>query len=80
VWLGFTLAALSLAFAVLMLIAQFTGAYSAWGWASIFVGALFLGGFQLLSVGVIVEYTGRIYDEVKRRPLYIISQTSGTEG
>lgn len=80
VWLGFTLAALSLALAVLMLIGQFTGAYATRGWASIFVGALFLGGMQLLSVGVIVEYTGRIYDEVKRRPLYIVAQTSGTAG
>ncbi len=79
VWLGFTLAALSLALAVAMLIAQLAGAYATRGWASIFVGALFLGGLQLLSVGVIVEYTGRIYDEVKRRPLYIVAQTSGTE-
>ena len=79
VWLGFTLAALSLALAVLMMIAQFAGAYATLGCASIFIGALFLGGLQLLSVGVIVEYTGRIYDEVKRRPLYIVSQASGTE-
>ena len=79
VWLGFTLAAVSLGLAVLMLISQFAGVYATRGWASIFVGALFLGGLQLLSVGVIVEYTGRIYDEVKRRPLYIAAQTSGTE-
>ena len=61
-----------------MLIAQFSGEYPP-RWASNFIGALFLGGLQLLSVGVIVEYTGRLYDEVKRRPLYIIAMTSGTE-
>lgn len=77
--LGFTLAAASLVLAVVLLIAQLAGAYASRGWAAIFVAALFLGGLELVSVSVIVEYTGRIYDEVKRRPLYIIAQTSGTD-
>lgn len=42
------------------------------GWASMFVMALFLGGIQLLMIGCLGEYVGRIYEESKKRPLYIV--------
>lgn len=42
------------------------------GYTSIIVAVLFLGGVQLISVGILGEYIGRIYDEVKRRPLFLI--------
>ena len=47
------------------------------GWASLFVAVLFMGGIQLVSLGIIGEYLGRIYTEVKRRPLYIVQERFG---
>lgn len=46
------------------------------GWASIFTAVLFLGGVQLVTLGIVGEYIGRIYTEVKRRPLYLIEETN----
>ena len=47
------------------------------GWASTMVVMLFLGGVQLLMIGVVGEYLSRIYDEVKQRPLYVIGDLRG---
>jgi dolichol-phosphate mannosyltransferase len=47
------------------------------GWAAIFVAVLFVGGVQLLSLGAIGEYVGRIYGEAKARPLYIVAERLG---
>jgi dolichol-phosphate mannosyltransferase len=47
------------------------------GYTSTIVSILFLGGVQLMSVGVLGEYIGRIYDEVKRRPLYLVRKLHG---
>ncbi len=44
------------------------------GWASLFVSVLFIGGIQLLCIGILGEYLGRIYDEIKKRPIYIIDE------
>lgn len=47
------------------------------GWTSILVAVVFLGGVQLITIGIIGEYIARIYDEVKGRPLYIINEIVG---
>jgi dolichol-phosphate mannosyltransferase len=49
------------------------------GISSTLVAILLLGGIQLITVGVIGEYVGRIYDEVKRRPLYVVRETTNVD-
>ncbi len=47
------------------------------GWASMMAVIIFFGGIQLLSLGVLGQYIGRIYREVKRRPLYVLEAQWG---
>lgn len=47
------------------------------GYPTLMVSVLFLGGIQLISLGVIGEYLGRVYEEVKARPLYLLAETVG---
>lgn len=47
------------------------------GWTALMIAVLFIGGVQLFSLGILGEYVGRIYSEVKRRPLYVIGQRVG---
>jgi len=44
------------------------------GWTSVFVAIMFVGGVQLMSIGILGEYIGRMYDELKARPLYIVDE------
>lgn len=47
------------------------------GWPTVVVGLMFFSGVQLLSIGLLGEYVGRIFDEVKQRPLYLVAQDTG---
>ena len=50
------------------------------GWTALMIAVLFIGGVQLLCVGILGEYIGRIYSEIKRRPLYIVQEYIGYQG
>ena len=47
------------------------------GWTALMIAVLFIGGVQLICVGILGEYVGRIYNEVKRRPLYVVQEHIG---
>lgn len=47
------------------------------GWTALMIAVLFIGGVQLISVGILGEYVGRIYNEIKGRPLYVVNEYIG---
>jgi polyisoprenyl-phosphate glycosyltransferase len=71
--LGFIVSGIAFLLGLFAITAKLTGAFAVPGWASIVTVTTFLGGVQLLILGVMGEYIARIYDEVKNRPLYIVS-------
>jgi polyisoprenyl-phosphate glycosyltransferase len=72
--LGFIVSIISFVILVWSLIVKLSGLYEVPGWTSIVVVVSFIGGIQLIVLGVIGEYIGDIHAEVKRRPLYVISE------
>jgi dolichol-phosphate mannosyltransferase len=75
---GFVVSVLSFLAGFAAIIVKVAGLYAVPGWASIVVFLAFLGGVQLTILGVIGEYLAHIHDEVKRRPLYLVSDMVGT--
>jgi len=63
-----------LAYATILMVKRVLGVDVVKGFTTPTVAILFLGGVQLISIGILGEYIGRVYDEVKARPLYIISE------
>ena len=76
-YLGGTVALLALAYAIFIMIRTLLLGVNVPGYASLMVAILFLGGLQLLSLGVLGEYVGRILVETKGRPLYVIRERIG---
>jgi glycosyltransferase involved in cell wall biosynthesis len=74
---GMLVSLASFVFGLASAISKYAGVYTAPGWATIVVVVTFIGGVQLVVLGVIGEYIGRIYEEVKRRPLYVVRRTHG---
>lgn len=76
-YIGFIAATLSILAIPIVIILRATGGpgeHPLLGQATTLIAVLFLGGVQLISLGILGEYIGRIYDEVKGRPLYVVSE------
>ena len=73
-YLGFIAAGISILAIPVVIITRIIGTQAFFGQATTLIAVLFLGGVQLISLGILGEYIGRVYDEVKGRPLYIVSK------
>lgn len=72
-WLGYITSFLAFLYVCSVFVQKALG-YTVQGWATIMVGMLFLGGVQLICLGIMGEYIGRIFNEIKQRPLYVIEE------
>ncbi|TAF03679.1 MAG: glycosyltransferase [Nostocales cyanobacterium] len=77
-YVGLTISVLSFLYASFLLVRTLILGIDVPGYASLMVALLFLGGVQLLSLGIIGEYLGRVYEEVKGRPLYLVKEYYGS--
>jgi dolichol-phosphate mannosyltransferase len=77
--LGLVTTTFGIAFGIFALVAYATGNVDGTGWTSVVVLILVFGGVQLLSLGIVSEYVGRTYEEVKRRPRYVVESLTGID-
>jgi glycosyltransferase involved in cell wall biosynthesis len=78
-YLGFISAGISIIAIPVVVILRIVGLHAFVGQATTLIAVLFLGGVQLISLGILGEYIGRIYDETKGRPLYIVREEPSNE-
>jgi glycosyltransferase involved in cell wall biosynthesis len=78
-YLGFVSAGLSIIAIPVVIIMRIVGSHAFLGQATTLIAVLFLGGVQLISLGILGEYIGRLYDEAKGRPLYIVREAPSKE-
>ena len=71
-YLGFFAAGTGILAILVMIVLRLTGSQLFYGQGTTLIAVLFLGGVQLISIGMLGEYVGRLYDEAKGRPLYIV--------
>lgn len=76
-YVGLTISSFSLLYAVYLVLRTLIYGIDVAGYPSLMVAVLFLGGIQLLTLGIIGEYLGRVYEEVKGRPLYLVRESYG---
>lgn len=76
-YLGLIISLISLLYATFLIIRTLIFGIDVAGYASLMVAVLFFGGIQLITLGIIGEYLGRVYEEVKRRPLYFVRESYG---
>ena len=76
-YIGITISFMSLLYALMLVIRTLLFGVDVPGYASLMVAILFLGGIQLITLGVLGEYLGRVYEEVKNRPLYFVREEYG---
>ena len=76
-WAGLTTSAVSFALALWYIFDFFYHRKEITGFTTIIVCVLFLGGVQMIAVGILGEYIGRIYEEIKQRPLYVVQERLG---
>src|SRR5215813_7027158 len=74
-YLGFVVSIFAFGLALFYIITFFTMHKQVSGFTTTIVAVLFLGGVQLISIGILGEYIGRIYEEIKQRPLYVVQET-----
>jgi glycosyltransferase involved in cell wall biosynthesis len=75
--MGLLLATLSMGYGAWVVAEYFFWGINVPGYATLVVGLMFFSGIQLLSIGILAEYVGRIYEEVKQRPMYLVRQRWG---
>ncbi|MBN9427508.1 MAG: glycosyltransferase family 2 protein [Burkholderiales bacterium] len=80
IYCGVAIAGLAFLYASFIVVRTLVQGVDVPGYASLIVISLFLGGIQLLGIGVIGEYVGRIYGEVKQRPLYLVRERFPDDG
>lgn len=78
-YLGLTISFLSAIYALWLIIIKILGAKIMLGWTQLIITIIFFGGLQLFFIGIIGEYISRIFEETKKRPLYIIDETIGIQ-
>jgi polyisoprenyl-phosphate glycosyltransferase len=79
-YFGFLVSGVAFAFGLYVIIDHFVVGTDLKGWPSLMAAILFLGGVQLLTLGIVGEYIWRISEESKRRPLYLVRDTLGFDG